>query len=253
MTSEHGKLLVTAGLAGALLGQACARRQHGEVEPATGERRSSPEVAEDDRSRCAHEGRSDREVEETASARAARPNIRRVYAIVGQGEDAHRVLQCREVDQNLDGVKDVVRIYDDDGGPLRELADTDYDGQIDTWTTFSAGRVSEVKVDRNRDGRPDEKRFYVRGKKLRGELDEDFDGRTDVWEVYAEGTLQRRGVDVDRDGKVDRWDRDEIAFRAAARRERAEEEQQRNPTRGDMERGASDAGTSDASVTAPPR
>jgi len=92
MTSEHGKLLVTAGLAGALLGQACARRQHGEVEPATGERRSSPEVAEDDRSRCAHEGRSDREVEETASARAARPNIRRVYAIVGQGEDAHRVL-----------------------------------------------------------------------------------------------------------------------------------------------------------------
>jgi len=247
VASELGRALGALGLAGSLLAYACAGRHHGEVERPPDDWRSSSEVAADDRSRCAYEGRADREVEETASARAAKPNIRRVYAIVGQGDDAHRVLRCREVDQNLDGVKDVVRTYDDNGDPLRELADTDYDGQIDTWTTFSSGRVAEIKVDRNRDGRHDEKRFYVRGKKLRAELDEDFDGRTDVWEVYADGTLQRRGVDVDRDGKVDRWDRDELAYRAAERRERAAEEQ-RQQAPGAAPDEVGDAGAPDARV-----
>ncbi len=246
MRSDRGRSLGALALAGSLLVGACARRQHTEADPPPGDWRSSPEVAADDRSRCAYEGRADREVEETASARAVKPNIRRVYAVVGQGDDAHRVLRCREVDQNLDGVKDVVRVYDDGGDPLRELADTDYDGRIDTWTTFSSGRVAEIKVDRNRDGRPDEKRFYVRGQKVRGELDEDYDGRTDVWEVYADGTLQRRGVDVDGDGKVDRWDRDELAYRDAERREREQEEQQQ--ARREAERVASDAGAPDAEV-----
>jgi hypothetical protein len=56
------------------------------------------------------------------------------------------------------------------------------------------------------------------------QLDENHDGRVDVWEIYDEGRLQRRGVDLDHDGRVDRWDRDEIALRELAERERREEE-----------------------------
>ena len=33
MTSDHGRVLIALGLVGALLGHACARRQHAEVEP----------------------------------------------------------------------------------------------------------------------------------------------------------------------------------------------------------------------------
>jgi hypothetical protein len=208
----------------ALGGPACARPPPVQAESQTLDPDDTPAGAEDDHSRCAYRGRADREVEEAATVRSARPSIRRVYAVVGEGEDAHRVLRCREVDQNLDGTKDVVRVYDEHGEPLKELADTDFDGRIDTWTTFVGGRVAEVDVDRNRDGRPDEKRHYVRGKKVRAELDEDFDGRVETWEVYEDGTLLRRGVDLDRDGKVDRWDRDEVAYRAAERRAQAEEE-----------------------------
>jgi hypothetical protein len=53
--------------------------------------------------------------------------------------------------------------------------------------------------------------------------DSNHDSKPDVWEIYDEGHLQRMGVDLDFDGHVDRWDRDEIAARAVAEKEAAEE------------------------------
>ncbi|MBN2195592.1 MAG: hypothetical protein JW751_22420 [Polyangiaceae bacterium] len=249
MASDAWGSLAALTLAASLVVYACAKQKQATSEAPAAARAASAIETEDDRSRCAHEGRVDREVEETASSRAIQPNIRRVYAVVGRGDDAHRVLLCREVDQNLDGIKDVVRTYDDDGDPLKEMADTDYDGKIDTWTTFATGRVAELQVDRNRDGQPDEKRVYVHGKKLRAELDDDFDGRTDTWEIYEDGRLQRRGVDIDGDGKVDRWDRDEVAFRDAERRE-MEAEEKREKERREAEQSEADAGPTDARVSA---
>jgi large subunit ribosomal protein L1 len=49
--------------------------------------------------------------------------------------------------------------------------------------------------------------------------DTNHDGRPDVWEIYEEGHLRRMGWDLDFDGRVDRWDRDEIAERAAMEKE----------------------------------
>ncbi len=245
MRSEVVVASVAVAVAASLALYACNKQQPAEVAPPQ-ERAVSEIQHGDDQSRCEFEGRADREAVETANSRAIQPNIRRVYAIIGQGEEARRVLQCREVDTNLDGVKDVVRTYNDDGESLHEQADSDFDGKIDTWTTFAGGRVSEVQVDRNRDGRPDEKRVYVRGEKLRAELDENFDGKPDVWEIYEQGILQRRGVDVDADGKVDRWDRDEIAHRRAEEKEREEEEQREREAR----EAEADAGVTDARVSA---
>jgi hypothetical protein len=180
-------------------------------------------IAADDQSRCDFKGRADREVRETAGRGSVTQNIRRVYALAGQGEDMRKVLLCREVDSNHDGVKDVVRTYNDKSEPLNELADTDFNGKIDTWVTFAHGRISKVAVDESSDGQPDETRFYVRGKLSRVQRDSNHDGEPDVWEIYDEGHLQRMGVDLDFDGHVDRWDRDEIAARAVAEKEAAEE------------------------------
>jgi len=176
-------------------------------------------VAADDRSRCDFKGRSDREVVESLGASAKRPNIRRVYGVVGEGEDRHRVLLCREVDTNLDGVKDVVRTYTDKGEALNEVADTNFDGKMDTWITFAKGRVAKLREDHNGDGQDDETRFYVTGQLSRAQIDTNYDGKPDVWEIYDEGKLERRGVDLDFDGHVDRWDRDEIALREIEQKE----------------------------------
>jgi hypothetical protein len=204
----------------------------------------------DDRSRCDYKGRADREVIETAGPGALQPNVRRVFAIVGEGEDARKVLLCREVDTNLDGMKDVFRTYNDKGEALHEQADSNYDGKIDTWISFARGRIAKVELDSNGDGRPDETRFYIDGRLSRAQRDRNFDGKADVWEIYDKGRLQRMGIDLDYDGHVDRWDRDEIAMRLAEREEEAEEKPESDapsPDGGALRAG--DAGVADAYVS----
>jgi hypothetical protein len=199
-------------------------------------------VAPDDRSRCDYKGRGDREVVESLGPGAKTANIRRVYGVVGEGEDRHRVLLCREVDTNLDGVKDVVRTYTDKGDALNEVADTNFDGKMDTWITFAKGRVSKLRLDHNGDGQDDETRYYVGGQLSRAQIDTNYDGKPDVWEIYDDGKLERRGVDLDFDGHVDRWDRDEIALREIEQKDEAAEKAA----------AAADAGAASGAAGAPP-
>jgi hypothetical protein len=197
-----------------------------------GEGDMAPEIAKaraqgDDRSQCDFRGRDDREVTESSGPGAFQPNVRRVYRILGEGDARRKVLVCREVDTNLDGVKDLVRRYDDKGEVKEELADSIYDGKIDSWIQYAGGRISKVETDENSDGKADETRYYVRGKLSRAQRDSNHDGKPDIWEIYASGRLERMGFDVDFDGRVDRWDRDEVARRDAELKERAEEEKAR--------------------------
>ena len=169
------------------------------------------QLPKDDRSSCEAEGRGDRDVVESRVAGSNHSNVRRVYGLIGEGEFFRRVLLCREVDTNLDGYKDVVRTYSPEGEKLREYADADYNGRVDTWITFANGRIVRVDVDKTGDGKADEARFYVNGKTNRAQRDTNGDGKPDVWEVYQNGRVQRIGVDLDYDGHVDRWDRDQVA------------------------------------------
>ncbi|HEY4119263.1 MAG TPA: hypothetical protein VGM56_15460 [Byssovorax sp.] len=161
-----------------------------------------------DQSRCEWKGRPDREASEVAGPGSVQPNVRRVYQLVGTGEDRHKVLICREIDTNFDGVKDVFRTYNEKGEALHEEADANYDGKIDTWITFSKGRLAEVRVDHNGDGNPDEWKYYSGGKLTRVKRDTNFDGKPDHWEIYRDDKLERMGVDIDGDEHVDRWDHD---------------------------------------------
>jgi hypothetical protein len=180
----------------------------------------------EDRTLCDWKGRKDREVSETAGAGAVQPNVRRVYQVYGVGSDRRKVLVCREMDSNLDGVKDVVRRYNEEGESKEELADANYDGRIDRWIVFAKGRLAEVKVDRNRDGEPDEWKTYVEGKLIRVKRDDNFDRKPDVWEMYQRGKLVRAGVDVDHDTRVDRWDHDTEWRRKLDQSERVKEEEE---------------------------
>lgn len=194
-----------------------------------------------DSTRCDYRGRNDREVVEGRGPGATAMSIRKVYATVGQGEDARKVLVCREVDTNLDGVMDIVRTYNDKGEVAAEQADTTYDGVIDTWLAFSKGRIIKRQADLDGDGRPDETGFYVDGKLNRVQRDTNRDGKPDVWEIYDDGRLERMGVDLDRDGHVDRWDRDQVALRRLDEEEKARERAEEQRREEEEKKRASDA------------
>lgn len=181
----------------------------------------------DDQSRCDFRGRADRDARETSSTGSIVPNVRRVYGFVGTGDARQKVLLCREVDTNLDGAKDLVRVYDDKGEKLNEQADANYDGRIDTWITFATGRVNKIELDRNADGKVDETRYYAGGRVTRIQRDTNADGKADVFEVYEGGRLERMGTDADHDGRVDRWDRDEVRAHDDAMREARELEEKK--------------------------
>jgi hypothetical protein len=165
----------------------------------------------DDKSMCDWRDKLELEVSETTGPGSLRPNVRRVYRDIGEGENRHKVLVCREIDTNLDGIKDVVRTFNAKGEALKENADTNYDGKLDIWSTFVNGRLSEEDIDTNFDGAPDVWKYYVDGRLARIKRDRNFDGKPDVWEIYTNGRLERMGIDDTYDGHVDRWDRDESA------------------------------------------
>ena len=174
----------------------------------------------DDRTMCDWRNKPELEVVETAGPGAMRPNVRRVFKMFGDAESKRRVLVCREIDSNLDGIKDVGRTFNEKGEALREEANTDYDGRADVWISFVGGRLAEENIDTNKDGKPDIWKVYTNGLLSRVKRDRNFDGKPDVWEIYAKGKLERMGVDESYDGHVDRWDRDLIAQAQADEAER---------------------------------
>lgn len=170
-------------------------------------------AAVDDHGRCDSSGATT-EVSEYDTSGDETPDVRRVFHRFGSGATSRLVLACREADLNGDGVKDVVRFYNDDGRPLREEADRDFDGTIDTITVFQSGRIVRTELDENADGRIDAKIYYDdTGTAVRTERD--TMGRStatewhpDRWEYFEDGRVVRMGTDLDGDGNVDRWDRD---------------------------------------------
>ncbi len=162
---------------------------------------------------CDWRNKPELEVSETAGPGAIRPNIRRVYKTLGDAENRHRTLICREVDTNLDGIKDTVRTFNAKGEAQHEESDENYDGKIDHWRSFANGSMVEEDEDTVGDGKPHVWKYYLNGALSRIKRDRNGDGKPDVWEIYTKGTLERMGVDETGDGHVDRWDRDEILQR----------------------------------------
>jgi hypothetical protein len=168
----------------------------------------------DDRSLCERfvhwRNNAQLEASDTAGPDSFRPNIRRVYRTVGDRDNRHSVIVCREIDTNLDGLKDLVRTFNEKGEPLHEEADTNYDGKIDDWVNFADGRIAEEDLDTTyAAGRPNVWKFYVDGRLSRVRRNTHCaSGAADTWEIYYKDKLERVGTDATCDGHVDRWDRD---------------------------------------------
>jgi hypothetical protein len=200
---------------------------------------------DDDHSMCDWRNKPELEISETAGPGAIRPNIRRVYKMLGEAENRHRTLICREVDTNLDGIKDTVRTFNAKGEAQHEESDENYDGKIDHWRAFAGGSMVEEDVDTVGDGKPHLWKYYLNGQLSRVKRDRNGDGKPDVWEIYTKGRLERMGEDLNGDGHVDRWDRDEIL----QHQEEAEEAKQ--AAQGDA--GAPAAATPDAGAPKKPK
>jgi hypothetical protein len=155
------------------------------------------------------------EVAETVGPGSLRPNVRRISRWVGEGENRKQVLICREIDTNLDGIKDVVRVFDDKTGEAKhEEADTDYDGVIDDKIDFVKGRIAKEEADTKHASspgiwKPDVWKYYIDGNLSRIKRNAHCsNGKPDTWEIYRDGRLERIGNDETCDGHIDRWDRD---------------------------------------------
>lgn len=163
--------------------------------------------------------------------RDGRPDVRKVFLIREDARDLRATLICREADLNGDGLKDIVRFYADDGDPIREESDRNFDGRIDSITIFEDGVVFRRDLDEDFDGRIDTRIYYEDGSISR--IERDLAGRkgdefqVDRFEYLEGGHIVRMGTDLDGDGSVDRWERDEeLEAQKRAEERRAEEEAQ---------------------------
>ncbi len=112
----------------------------------------------------------------------------------------------RSLDADRDGAPEEVRYYDArTGALLRKENDENYDGTMDTWTTYDAGLVAEIVRDANGDGKPDEWERYGRdGRMETREVDRDGDGTRDAFYSYEGGSLVEERHDGNSDGRIDR-------------------------------------------------
>src|SRR5580692_13067095 len=86
------------------------------------------------------------------------------------------------------------------------VEDRNGDGRPDVWRTYDRqGRLTEVALDTNFDGRSDVLEYYDQGALIRRETDRNFDGRIDLIESFDRITHERvRSLtDVDYDGRAD--------------------------------------------------
>lgn len=176
------------------------RSTFGGVDQKTGLR-----VPENDGRRCPSKEGLIEESTDTSGDNVA--DVRKVFRVEGEGRKARKILVCRSLDINHDGRKDIFRFYNDEGRPLRELTDSDFDGTIDSVAFFEDGRLAREEIDRNHDGTQDETRHFIRGKLFRVERDDNHDRKIDVWEHWEDERLLRIGYDVNGDEVADFWHR----------------------------------------------
>ncbi len=166
------------------------------------------------RERC-DSGAPGRDAREFDTSGDNRPDVRKVFKIFGEGTQMHMVLVCRQADLNDDQIYDAVRYYNDEGRPLREEADRNFDGKMDVEIVYDLGQIGREESDTDYDGIVDMKVFYEKGQVIRTERDLAKKSSADAWkpnqwEYFESGHLVRMGIDEDGDGNVDRWDRDSI-------------------------------------------
>jgi len=108
----------------------------------------------------------------------------------------------------------MVPTYSEDTGRLTELKyDRNRDGKVDTWATMDGQRIVRVEIDEDGDGKVDRWEYYqpgtapgVPGVLERVERATRHDGRISRREFLEAGRLVRIEEDTDGDGAIDKWE-----------------------------------------------
>ena len=77
-----------------------------------------------------------------------------------------------------------------------------------TWGNKRAIVVVKRTLDADRDGKPEQIRYYDEhtGELIRKEQDQTYDGSTDTWITYRDGRVAQRVMDTNDNGKPDTWE-----------------------------------------------
>lgn len=86
-----------------------------------------------------------------------------------------------------------------------EEVDTDKDGKPDEWKYYQANQLDRVERDRDHNGIREIKIWMKEGKPERSEVDRNGDGTPDLVRFLQEGKPVREHADLNFDGKLDAW------------------------------------------------
>ena len=116
------------------------------------------------------------------SATSPSPSSRRSSARLREGKWGNEKeidVVARSLDADRDGNPEEVRYHDAGTGRiLRKEEDKNYDGTIDTWSSYESGVLVEIQKDNNEDGEADEwQRYGPDGRMAAREVDRNYDGR----------------------------------------------------------------------------
>lgn len=120
-------------------------------------------------------------------------------------EDIIRRMKKMEMDVNSDGKINVIRHYGLTGKLEHEELDQDLDGVIDVISYYDKGVLARKEILKSGSTEVDYVRYYANDELLRVEKDMTGDGKIDYWEFYEQGILTRVGRDFNADGRADSW------------------------------------------------
>jgi hypothetical protein len=125
------------------------------------------------------------------------------------------------LDADLDGVPEQIRFFDPDSELLLRLEqDSNFDGSLDIWNTYSEGKLTARVRDTNSDGNPDVWERYEDERMTHRSIDRDHDGIADAFYLYGGEILVEERHDANNDGTVDRQISYRNLFRVRAEEDR---------------------------------
>ena len=108
------------------------------------------------------------------------------------------------LDADGDGKPELIRFLDrSDEQLIRQEADRNYDGILDSWNQYEDGELATRVLDENDDGNPEVFETYRDGRVSLRELDRDDDGVRDVFYRYRGESLIEERHDANNDGTID--------------------------------------------------
>lgn len=125
------------------------------------------------------------------------------------------------LDADGDGNPEQIRFFEPGSMQLlRVEEDSNYDGSLDSWSSYQQGALRSRVRDTNGDDRPDIWERYENDRMAERTIDRDHDGVADAFYVYADAILVEERHDANNDGAVDRRIFYEKLFRVRAEEDR---------------------------------